>query len=670
MENLSLAAGFPPASEAEWLALVGKALGNVPFDALRTELHEGIKTEPLYTRAPQRPPLSGSRGWSIVQPLTADQARLASELQSGDCAHSIDFDAGLDVETAGALKHLVGSDIPYFIAPGSVPADAALVLAAIAAGHKPGRACSAGFDPLGAFAVSGERPAEKSALLADYVDAAFYIRENFSWFVPFLASGHAFDGAGGSGVQELAFTLAAGVSYWRALTEAGMPLGDAARCIGFSLSASADIFLTIAKFRALRLLWARALEAAGEKPQADVLVLGRMSRRILSAYDSHVNLLRGTSAAFGAAIGGAAGIEVLPFDSAGSGPMDLSRRMARNTSLILQHESYLSAVADAAAGSAYIETLTEEIAAAAWALFRDVEAKGGLAAALESGFIQDELRRKASERERAVAHRKDKITGVSVFPNLSEAAPPSKPAAKPGGEAQHPFAGILPVLPAPAKGERFAALLAAARAGTALPALRIASRRVASTVAPPLAASQRDAEPFEALRRRADVALGMIGSRPPIFLALLGKPEDYRARASWVQSFFAAGGIESIVPEQGFENAESLAAAFRECPAPVACLCSANGVYASMPGSAAALKKAGAVAVYLAGPASILKTIDPQDAVAIDRLIHEGCNALALLREVQGALRVEELSAAAEEEAAEEGFEIQAEIHGHDCGCC
>ena len=112
----------------------------------------------------------------------------------------------------------------------------------------------------------------------------------------------------------------------------------------------------------------------------------------------------------------------------------------------------------------------------------------------------------------------------------------------------------------------------------------------------------RDAEPFENLRWRADFALEVIGSRPPIFLALLGKPDDYRARANWVQSFFAAGGIEAILPEQGFESLEALAAAFKRSPAPVACLCSSNKGYAAMPGAAAALKKAGAVAVYLAGP--------------------------------------------------------------------
>lgn len=666
MDHFSLAGGFPPVSEAEWLALVSKALNGASFDTLRTGLHEGLKTEPLYTEAKKREPLFGSRGWYVIQALTMDEVPRADTL-TADCAFSINFDEGLDVQTADKLKFLVNSDTPYIVAPGSKVADAALVLAASATGDIRG---TAGFDLLTDFAISGERPAEESALFADCVDAAFFIRKHFPSFVPFLASGHAWDGAGGSGVQELAFTLAAGVSYWRALTDAGMAVSESARCIGFSLSAPADIFLTIAKFRAMRLLWARALEIAGEKPQADLLLLARMSHRILTAYDPHVNLLRGTAAAFGAAIGGATGIEVLPFDSAGGSATAFPARLARNTSLILQKESYLSSVADAAAGSAYLETLTNELAAAAWALFREVEAKGGLAAAIEGGFVQEELHRVGAERRRAVACRIDKVTGVSVFPNPLETQPFPEKVSNPEDESHHPFGGKLPVLPLAGKGERFAALIAAARAGSDLRELRMASRRVECIAAPRLVASKRDAESFESLRRRADVALEMIGSRPPIFVVLLGKPDDYRARANWVQSFFAAGGIEALVPDEGFESVEALAAAFKQSPAPVACLCSSNKVYASMPGAASALKKAGAVAVYLAGPASVLKTVEQQDAIAIDRLVHEGCNALAILEEAQTALRVEELSAAAGEEEAEEGFEVHTHAHGHDCGCC
>jgi methylmalonyl-CoA mutase len=664
MDDFSLAGDFPPAPEAEWLTLLDKALGGAPFSVLQTALREGFKTEPLYTQGPQRPPLSGTRGWHAIQPLAGSVTELESDIANGTGALSIDFGAGPGIDTAETLKYFLACDIPYYIAPGSLIADAALVLAAIGKDFKPGGDCSAGFDPLTAIAISGEAPAESSAVLADYVDAAFYIRAHFPAFVPFLASGHAWNGAGGTAVQELAFTLAAGASYWRALAHAGMPLAESARCIGFSLTASADIFLTIAKFRAMRLLWARALEAAGEKPASNLLLLAKMSRRILSAYDPHVNVLRGTAAAFGAAIGGAAGVEILPFDSTAGNATPLARRLARNTSLILQEESYLAAVADAAAGSAYVESLTEKLAVNAWALFREVEARGGLAAAIENGFIQGELQLKAQERARSIAHRQDKITGVSVFPNLSESPAASGRTDSRSAGARHPFAGLLPALPASAKGERFDALVAAARGGTPLSGLRAASRRVTSIVAPPLNISARDAAPFETLRERADVALGMIGSRPPIFLALLGEPGGYRARASFAQSFFAAGGIETIRPDEAFGSAEALAAAFKQSPAPAACLCASNAAYASMPGAAAALKKAGAVAVYLAGPASILETLDPQDSASVDRLIGEGCNALALLQEAQVFLRVEELSAAAEEEAAEDGFET----HTHGSG--
>ena len=262
MDHFSLASGFPQATRAEWLALVNKALAKAPFDALRTKLHEGLTTEPLYTEGPSRPPLFGARGWHVVEPLGPDAEDRAEVPERGDCAWAIEFDASPGARNAASLKLLAGTGAPCYLAPGSLPADAALLLGA--SGHA-GLTGSAGFDPLAVFAVTGERPAQKAALLGDYADAAFYIRERFPAFVPFLASGHAWDGAGGSATEELTFALAAAVSYWRALAEAGMPLGPAAGSIGFSLTASADIFLTIAKFRALRLL-RKDLEEQGIMP--------------------------------------------------------------------------------------------------------------------------------------------------------------------------------------------------------------------------------------------------------------------------------------------------------------------------------------------------------------------------------------------------------------------
>ncbi len=217
-------------------------------------------------------------------------------------------------------------------------------------------------------------------------------------------------------------------------------------------------------------------------------------------------------------------------------------------------------------------------------------------------------------------------------------------------------------MPPPGKGERFAALVAAAAAGATLFDLRAASRTVRDIAFAPLDAAKRDAEPFEALRRRSDIALSSIGSRPPVFLAALGKPDEYRARANWVQGFFAAGGIEVLAPAESFDTIDALAEAFRQSPAPAACLCASNATYAAMPGAASALKKAGAVLVYLAGPASTLKSLDAADKTAIDRLIYEGCNALAVLQEAQRVLCVEELSQAADLEAEEAGFEVYAEV--------
>jgi methylmalonyl-CoA mutase len=664
MDRISLAGDFPAASEAEWLALVEKALGKAPFETLRTPLHEGFKTEPLYAGQVQSSPLFGTRGWHIVQSLagkTLDEAYapLENDLLNGADALWLDFDGGLGVQTQKDLKYLLASDMPYFVAAAASVADAALVLAAVGDRSPPGAVGSAGFDPLSAFALSGELPADRASPFDDYLDAAHYLHVHAPSFVPFLTSGSAWNVAGGSSVEEQAFMLAAAVAYLRALTASGLPLSDSARSIGFSLSASADIFLTIASFRSMRLLWAKALASAGEPHNPNLLLLAAMPSRIVTTYDPHVNLLRGTACAFGAAIGGASAIRVLPFDDAEGGAAVFSRRLARNTSLVLRHEAHLAAVADAAAGSAYVESLTNELASAAWALFRKVEAMGGLASAVGNGFVQDELRKTRDRRDRAIAERKDKITGVSVFPNLAETPAPAQKS-NASAEMAHTLPSQL-VLPQPGRGERFAALIEAARSNSDLIGLRLASRRIYEIINPPIDPAKRDAGGFETLRRRADVALQRIGSRPPIFLAILGKPEEYRARALWAQGFFAAGGLEVILPEQGFESAEALATAFKQSPAPAVCLCSSDRMYRSMAGAASALKRAGAVRIYLAGRASLLSALDPRDYSAVDRLLYEGCNALALLQEAQKLLRVEELSDAADREAQEEGFEILSE---------
>ena len=226
---------------------------------------------------------------------------------------------------------------------------------------------------------------------------------------------------------------------------------------------------------------------------------------MMAQRDPHVNILRATIAVAAAALGGADAITVLPFTAARGLPERFARRIARNTQLILIEEAHLANVADPAAGSGAVEDLTDQLCRTAWALFREIEAAGGTAAALESGLIQGKVAAVRAKRAGALARRREALTGVSAFPNLHEA----EVAVMAVTEQKHsPQAGKAPMF-AP------------------LPAMRLA-------------------QPFEALRDASDRWLAATGARPKIFLANLGTPADFSARATFAKNFFEAGGIEPV----------------------------------------------------------------------------------------------------------------------------
>lgn len=667
MDYLTLASDFPAATREDWLKAVEKALGGASFDTLRTPLYEGFATEPLYVpqQAGAEPPfpLAARRApeWRIIQLADQDdlakaKAQVADDIENECGGYWLQFGGNLPYgggvlgarsasEIADVFQPLREGQAHFYISGGADALGGAALLAAAAGqlGWTPDQVRgSAGLDPLTVIAATGELPADRREIFADSVDAAIFLAERGFGLKPFLISGRAWHQAGGSAVEELAFALAAGVASWRALADAGMSTSNAAGCIDFVLTADSGLFLSIAKFRAARLLWSRALEAAGLS-ESNSEFLAEMSYRMLAERDPYVNLLRATAATFGAGIGGADGVLGIPFDAVSSASSPSSRRLARNTSLILQHESHLNAVRDAAAGSAYIESLTEHLCERAWRLFRQVEADGGLMEWLAGGKASRLLSAVRSQRDANIARRKDRITGVSAFPDISEQF----------GAQEAPGAGFEPdsfiadgsglALPQAGKGERFAALVSAAREGASIEDLERACRTVYEPIAPVAVLGRRAPEPFEELRRGSDLALAHVGSRPPVFVALLGDPSDYRARANWLRSFFAVGGIEAIVPDHGFTDAEALVEAFRDSPAPVACLCSSNKAYAAYAGASSALKQADAIFVYLAGPADALAALTPEDKRAVDRLLYEGCDAAGLLSELHQILRVQDM---------------------------
>ncbi|NDZ98894.1 methylmalonyl-CoA mutase, partial [Streptomyces sp. SID10116] len=237
-----------------------------------------------------------------------------------------------------------------------------------------------------------------------------------------------FHEAGASAAQELGASLATGVEYLRALHDAGLSVDKAFAQLEFRFAATADQFLTIAKLRAARRLWARVAEvsgapAAGAQRQHAVTSPVMMTRR-----DPWVNMLRTTVACLGAGVGGANAVTVLPFDHELGLPDAFARRIARNTSTILLEESHLARVIDPAGGSWYVERLTDELAHAAWDFFKEIERADGQAAALRSGFVGDRIAATWAERKKKLARRREPITGVSEFPLLTERPVEREPA--------------------------------------------------------------------------------------------------------------------------------------------------------------------------------------------------------------------------------------------------
>jgi methylmalonyl-CoA mutase len=612
------AADFPLATEEAWRGLVDAVLKGAPFARLESRTYDGLTIEPLYARdraAAAVPGRTPGAAWTVVQRVdhpdpAAASAQALDDLQNGATGLVLVFAGsvsangfGLDPSPATLARVLDGVDltaatIDLNLSPATrhvVRDFAALVKAR---GVAPAKVdLRASINPVGGFAASGRGPRRWNELAPSFAAmigalAAAGFRGPFA-----VADGRIIHNAGGSEAQELAFALASAVAYLRALEANGTALGAARDAIYFRLSADADQFLTMAKFRAARKLWARVEQACGLTPKP-VMIAAETAWRMMTKHDAYVNMLRATIAVAAAALGGADSITVLPHTAPLGLPDPFARRIARNTQLVLLEESNLARVADPAAGSGALEALTQDLCMTAWSLFQEIEQAGGVWAALETGLIQRHAAAVRAERERAIARRTDILTGTNEFPDINEVLP-----------------AVLDVAPVAAPKDE-AAIIAAA-----LPRIRLA-------------------EPFERLRDASDKILARTGARSRVFLATLGKPADFNARANFAKNFFEAGGIEAV---GGQDNPSPLAAAFKAAGAALACLCGSDKAYHSEAEAAAtALKAQGARHVYLAGrPAAKEETLR---AAGVQTFIHDGCDVLATLQAAYDILRSERVT--------------------------
>ncbi|MBX9819391.1 methylmalonyl-CoA mutase family protein [Afipia birgiae] len=609
-DDLPLAADFAPASRDDWRKLADGVLKGAPFEKLVGKTYDGLRIDPIYERARNAmtiPARTAGSPWQIMQRVDHPDAAIANaqalhDLENGATGLTIVF-AGANgargfglPPTKEALARVLdgvyldaGIGIEFEIGPQS--RDMGQHLAELLAARKiPPSAVNVrfGLDPIGGGGVRGSSHGSWDSIAKVFGDKIAKLAK-LGFRGPFApADGRVIHDAGGSEAQELAYVLAVGVTYLRALEAAGIALDDARRMIYARLSADADQFLTMAKFRALRLLWAR-VEQSCELTSQPLFIAADTAWRMLTQRDPDVNMLRATIAAFSAGLGGANSINVLPHTLALGLPDAFARRVARNTQLVLLEESNLDKVSDPAAGSGGIETLTRQLCEAAWAQFQNIESAGGPFAALERNIIQTKVAAVRDARDVNIAKRKDVLTGASEFPNLHEKTP-----------------AVLDAKPV-----------------TALSPEEIVIRFDAL-------APIRLAAPFETLRDLSDRLLKTSGKRPAIFLANLGTAADFTARATFAKSFFETGGIEAIDTE-GFSDPAALAAAFKSSGAALVCLCSSDKVYAvGAEAAARALHDAGAKHIYLAGRPGELEAA--LRTAGVGEFIFAGGDALAMLK--------------------------------------
>jgi methylmalonyl-CoA mutase len=431
---IPLAEDFTPAPREAWLKLVEKTLDGGDFEQrLVGRTVDGLTIQPLYTPADRVPVAAPAthrnveRPWDIrtlcaqPDPVRAN-ADMLGDLEGGASSVLLKIDPtganGVAIGSADGLARVL-DDVVLELASVALDAGFHGVAAAdwlgAAAKASPGALLAFHIDPLSALAESGASPGPIESHLIAGANAALRLGDVYPKASLFLASGRVAHEAGGGEAEELGVMAASAVAYAKALIRAGASTEAAFSAITLGLSADSDYFLTIAKLRAARAIWARMTSACDVDPPARIEA--RSSRRMLARLDAWTNMLRLTAAGFGAAVGGADAIVLGNFTDAIGVPTAFARRQARNTQIVLMDEAHLGRVSDPSAGAGFLESLTDQLARAGWAAFQAIEAEGGIVAALASGSIAGRVAAAAEARRAAIASGDQKIIGVTVYPN-------------------------------------------------------------------------------------------------------------------------------------------------------------------------------------------------------------------------------------------------------------
>ncbi len=696
---------FPPITLEQWKAAAAAELKRDSIDSLATLTLDAIHIKPLYTEADWPTSGDGSgfpgflpfiRGrdplghvadcWNIhpehasPEPGVANRAAL-EDLENGASSIQLRFDsagsAGLDPDgepasllcgrdgvmifTLGDLDEtlkgvrLEAAGISIDAGAAFLPA-AALMIALVQERNIAPDSIRVAFnaDPLGTLASDGSLGVSLDAACEQMGDLAAWTARNWRHSTAVEIGSAPYHHAGASSVQDLAFAVATGVEYLRALDRAGLDAAESARMMVFGTSIGCQFFRAIARLRALRAMWAKVLLEAGayESAARATALRARTSRRVLTTRDPWVNLLRNTVCAFAAAVAEADSITTVPLDSAIGPGTSASRRLARNIQLILREECQIGRVLDPAGGSWFIERLTQEFAEKAWDLLRAIEARGGMSEALVSGWVADQIREIETARARDVAMRRQVVTGVSAhvdpleprptapghdFERLRTRAIERLESWKQTHDCQRSLAELARVADQANRrpGELTEAAVQAARAGATIGQMTAclrSQRAIASPARAPALPLRPYAAAYEELRDAVDSHAVATGAHPRAFLAAIGSAAELAPRIAFVRDILESGGIQ-VIADELFPNIDAAALAFVESHARIAVICANDAAYENLVKALAPrLRAAGAHTILLAGNPGTRESRLRADG--IDRFLFARCDVLSILREL------------------------------------
>lgn len=600
-----LFAEFPPVPTAQWEEVITADLKGADYERkLVWRTGEGFNVRPYYraenleglrflaSQAGEFPYVRGTRAhnrWRIHQTITVDDAAAAN-------AEALQL-LGSGVDSLGfhiAKADFSAAELDTLLHDIHLPA-----VELVFCGEKMGR-----FADLVLAKIEKEGIAKEDARISFVIDPLVKGlaskgdfcspdgRECFGRIVELIRktvdykhirivtiSGQIFGNSGSTIVEELAFALSAGHDYLVRLTEAGLTVDQAARKLRFSLSVTANYFLEIAKLRAARMLWANIVK--GYDPEKNcackMMIHAETSRWNQTVYDPYVNMLRGTTEAMSAAIGGVHSLEVTPFDRAFEAPTEFAKRIARNVELLLKHESHFDQVVDPAGGSYYIENLTQSIADQAWTLFLEIEEQGGYTAAYKAGTIVEKVKASAANKDKNIATRRQILLGANQFPNFTEVAPAE------------------------------------------IAADTVARTAVEGNVLTPY----RGAMEFEQMRLHVDRS----GKQPKAFMLTCGNLAMARARAQFSCNFFACAGIR-VQDNTFFKSIEEGVAAALESKAQIVVVCASDDDYAEAAPKVKELLGGKAILVVAGAPACAPEL----EAQGISNFINVKSNVLETLK--------------------------------------